>query len=147
MRRASARGSCAARDSCSSWPAPSSPLRTVSSRQLVVIGAGPAGATTALFAARAGLDVLLIDKRRFPRDQICGDAIARKSLGVLREPGVDLSSAVREPVSRAVLSSPAGHRIEVDLSTRDEPAPHLVCRREIFDERIVRAAREQVDVW
>ncbi|HKW15126.1 MAG TPA: NAD(P)/FAD-dependent oxidoreductase [Candidatus Krumholzibacteria bacterium] len=119
----------------------------MSSRQLVVIGAGPAGATTALFAARAGLDVLLIDKRRFPRDKICGDAIARKSLGVLRELGVDFATAVREPVSRAVLSSPAGHLIDVDLSTRDEPAPHLVCRREIFDERLVRAAREQVEVW
>jgi len=119
----------------------------VSSRQLVVIGAGPAGATTALFAARAGLDVLLVDKRRFPRDKICGDAIARKSLGVLRELGIDFGAAVCEPVSRAVLTSPAGHRIEVDLSTRDEPAPHLVCRREIFDERLVRAAREQVEVW
>jgi geranylgeranyl reductase family protein len=113
----------------------------------VVIGAGPAGATTALFAARAGLDVLLIDKRRFPRDKICGDAIARKSLGVLGELGLDFGAAVREPVSRAVLSSPAGHRIEVDLSTRDEPAPHLVCRREIFDDIILRAAREQAEVW
>jgi geranylgeranyl reductase family protein len=119
----------------------------VSSRQLVVVGAGPAGATTALFAARAGLDVLLIDKRRFPRDKICGDAIARKSLGVLRELGIDFSAAIRESVARAVLTSPAGHRIEVDLSTRDEPAPHLVCRREIFDDVILRAAREQVEVW
>jgi geranylgeranyl reductase family protein len=118
-----------------------------SSRQLIVIGAGPAGATTALFAARAGLDVLLIDKRRFPRDKICGDAIARKSLGVLRELGIDFSAEVREPVSRAVLTSPAGHRIDVDLSTRDEPAPHLVCRREIFDDVLVRAARARLDVW
>jgi geranylgeranyl reductase family protein len=118
-----------------------------SSRQLVVIGAGPAGATAALFATRAGLDVLLVDKRRFPRDKICGDAIARKSLGVLRELGIDFGDAVREPIARAVLTSPAGHRIEVDLSTRDEPAPHLVCRREIFDAVILRAAREQVDVW
>jgi geranylgeranyl reductase family protein len=119
----------------------------VSSRQLVVVGAGPAGAVTALFAARSGLDVLLIDKRRFPRDKICGDAIARKSLGVVRELGVDYSDAIREPVSRAVLSSPAGHRIDVDLSTRDEPAPHLVCRREFFDDVLVRAARSRLDVW
>lgn len=119
----------------------------MSSRQLVVVGAGPAGATAALFAARAGLDVLLIDKRRFPRDKICGDAIARKSLGVLRELDIDFGSAVREPVARAVLTSPAGHRIDVDLSTRSEPAPHLVCRREIFDETLVRAARKQVEVW
>jgi menaquinone-9 beta-reductase len=119
----------------------------VSSRQLVVVGAGPAGAVTALFAARSGLDVLLIDRRRFPRDKICGDAIARKSLGIVRELGVDYGDAIREPVSRAVLSSPAGHQIDVDLSTRDEPAPHLVCRREIFDDALVRAARDNLDVW
>ncbi len=119
----------------------------MSSRQLVVVGAGPAGATAALFAARAGLDVLLIDKRRFPRDKICGDAIARKSLGVLRELGIDLGSATHEPVSRAIITSPAGHSIDVDLSTRSEPAPHLVCRREIFDDVLVRATRTQLDVW
>ena len=112
-----------------------------------MVGAGPAGATTALFAAGAGLDVLLIDRRRFPRDKICGDAIARKSLGVLRELGIDFDAAIREPVSRAVLSSPAGHQIDVDLATRDEPAPHLVCRREIFDDVLVRAARSRLEVW
>lgn len=119
----------------------------MSSRQLIVVGAGPAGATTALFAARAGLDVLLVDRRRFPRDKICGDAIARKSLGVLRELGIDFGGAVREPIARAVLTSPAGHHIDVDLSTPDEPAPHMVCRREIFDDVLVRAARAHLDVW
>ena len=121
----------------------------MSSRQVVVVGAGPAGAVTALFAARSGLDVVLIDRRTFPRDKICGDAIARKSLSVLRELDISLDDAggvPREPIGRAVLSSPAGHRIEVDLSTRDEPAPHLVCRREIFDDALVRAARTRLDV-
>jgi len=119
----------------------------VSSRQLIVVGAGPAVATTALFAARAGLDVLLVDRRRFPRDKICGDAIARKSLGVLRELGIGFGGAVRDPIARAVLTSPAGHHIDVDLSTPDEPAPHMVCRREIFDDVLVRAARAHLDVW
>jgi len=119
----------------------------VSSRQLIVVGAGPAGAVTALFAARAGLDVLLIDKHRFPRDKICGDAIARKSLGVLRELGVDLGHVVREGVAHAVLTSPAGHRIDVDLATSDEPTPHIVCRREIFDDVLVQAARSRLNVW
>jgi geranylgeranyl reductase family protein len=115
---------------------------------VVVVGAGPAGAATAMFAARAGLDVLLVDRRRFPRDKFCGDAIARKSLSVLRELGIDdMGNALHEPVSRAVLTSPRGHRVEVDLSSREEPAPHMVCRREIFDDVLVRAARSRVDVW
>jgi geranylgeranyl reductase family protein len=111
------------------------------------VGAGPAGAATALFAARSGLDVLLIDRRTFPRDKICGDAIARKSLSVLRELDVKFDEAIHEPVSRAVLTSPAGHRVDVDLATRDEPAPHMVCKREIFDDLLVRSARTRLDVW
>ena len=119
-----------------------------SSRQMVVVGAGPAGATAALFAERAGLDVLLIDRRRFPRDKICGDAIARKSLSVMRELDIPVpADTVFEPVARAVLTSPHGHRIDVDLSSHDEPEPHMVCRREIFDDLLVRAARARLDVW
>jgi geranylgeranyl reductase family protein len=101
-----------------------------------------------MFAARRGLDVLLVDRRRFPRDKICGDAIARKSLSVLRDLGIDgVATAVHEPVARAVLTSPGGHRVAVDLSSPDEPAPHLVCRREIFDDVLVRSARRRLDVW
>ncbi|HEX6792074.1 MAG TPA: geranylgeranyl reductase family protein [Candidatus Krumholzibacteria bacterium] len=119
-----------------------------SSRDVVVVGAGPAGAATAMFAARAGLDVLLVDRRTFPRDKICGDAIARKSLSVARELGIEtLANAIQEPVSRAVLTSPRGHRIDISLATTTEPAPHLVCRRAIFDDALVRAARARLDVW
>jgi geranylgeranyl reductase family protein len=111
----------------------------------IVVGAGPAGASTALYAARAGLDVLVLDKHRFPRDKICGDAVARKSVSHLRELGVldRVELSPHEPVSRAVLSSPNGRTIAVDLSTRDEPAPHLVCRREILDAVLVDAVRRQ----
>ncbi len=115
---------------------------------VAVVGAGPAGATTALYAARAGLDVTLIDKRTFPRDKICGDAVARKSLTHLRE--LDLLDRVRhetqEPIGRAVLSSPNGREISIDLSSKDEPAPHIVCRREIFDNALVDATRSRCTV-
>lgn len=119
-----------------------------SRRQVIVVGAGPAGAATAMFAARSGLDVLLIDRRAFPRDKICGDAIARKSLSVLRELDIDgADHALHEPISRATVTSPRGHRIDLDLAKPDEPAPHMVCRREIFDNALVRAARPRLEVW
>lgn len=115
---------------------------------VAVVGAGPAGAATALYAARAGLDVVLIDKRRFPRDKICGDAVARKSLSHLRELGLldRVRADTHEAIGRAVLSSPGGREIAIDLSSRQEPSPHMVCRREIFDNVLVEAARTQCTV-
>ena len=42
---------------------------------LIVVGAGPSGASTAYHAARSGLEVLLIDRQEFPRDKPCGDGL------------------------------------------------------------------------
>jgi menaquinone-9 beta-reductase len=42
---------------------------------LIVVGAGPGGSATAYYAARAGLEVLLLDRQRFPRDKACGDGL------------------------------------------------------------------------
>lgn len=42
---------------------------------LIVVGAGPAGSATAYYAARAGLDTLLLDRQEFPRDKPCGDGL------------------------------------------------------------------------
>ncbi len=57
-------------------------------RQVVVVGAGPAGSAVAYFLGRSGKDVLLLDKSGFPRDKICGDAVGPRALRVLREMGL-----------------------------------------------------------
>lgn len=43
---------------------------------VAIVGAGPAGSTCALALGKSGLKVALIDKSTFPRDKICGDAVA-----------------------------------------------------------------------
>lgn len=42
---------------------------------LIVVGAGPGGSATAYHAAKAGLEVLLLDRQEFPRDKPCGDGL------------------------------------------------------------------------
>jgi geranylgeranyl reductase family protein len=56
-----------------------------------IVGAGPAGATCAYYLARRGRRVLLLERERFPRDKLCGDAITGRAqlhlerMGVLAE--------------------------------------------------------------
>lgn len=60
-------------------------------RDLLVVGGGPAGASTAAWAARAGLDVLLVERSLFPRDKACAEYLSPEAardldaLGVLDE--------------------------------------------------------------
>lgn len=56
---------------------------------VIVVGAGPAGATTAYYLARAGLDVLLLEKASFPRDKICGDGLTPRAVRQLVRMGID----------------------------------------------------------
>jgi len=50
---------------------------------VVIVGAGPAGTACALALRHSGLRVALVDKARFPRDKICGDAIPSPTLKYL----------------------------------------------------------------
>ncbi len=50
---------------------------------VLVVGAGPAGAATAAWAARAGYDVLLTDAAVFPRDKTCGDGLTPRAMAEL----------------------------------------------------------------
>jgi menaquinone-9 beta-reductase len=51
---------------------------------VVVLGGGPAGSSTAITAARAGARVLLLDRDRFPRNKVCGEFLSATAVPVLR---------------------------------------------------------------
>lgn len=66
---------------------------------LLVIGGGPAGATAALDAARAGYPTLLLDAAAFPRDKACGDGLTPRAVHQLRRRGL-FDSTPSQPGSR-----------------------------------------------
>ncbi len=56
---------------------------------VVVIGGGPAGATASLQLARAGYSVCLVERRRFPRETLCGEFLSHEVIGIIRNLGIE----------------------------------------------------------
>lgn len=104
---------------------------------VVVVGAGPAGSTTAKFLAEDKINVLLIDKEKFPRDKSCGGGIPIRLLNkfpYLKEKKlIDTYS-----YGGYVYISPKQHKISFQ---KDEPIFASVLRK-TFDYGLVKLAIE-----
>ncbi len=68
------------------------------SYDVIVIGGGPAGSATALFLARSGYKVVLLDQSRFPRDKVCGEFISPAADAILEDLGVLSEIEAHSPV-------------------------------------------------
>ena len=55
---------------------------------IIVVGAGPAGAVAATLLARAGARVRIVDRAMFPRDKLCGDTVNPGTISILRRLGL-----------------------------------------------------------
>jgi len=55
---------------------------------VLVIGGGPSGSATAYWLAQAGLDVLVVEKKHFPREKTCGDGLTPRSVRQLYDMGL-----------------------------------------------------------
>lgn len=102
---------------------------------VVVVGAGPAGAAAAIAARRAGAEVLLLDRADFPRDKPCGDGIAPHALDVLADLSVPDPVAGYPPVPRLRMVAPGGGQVAAALAR-----PAYTVPRSVFDARLVDAA-------
>ncbi len=55
---------------------------------VLVVGAGPAGAAAAYWLASSGIDVLVVEKKHFPREKTCGDGLTPRSVHQLEQMGL-----------------------------------------------------------
>jgi menaquinone-9 beta-reductase len=85
---------------------------------VVVVGGGPAGAAAAIVLARAGRDVVLVDRAAFPRDKTCGDGLTTLALRRLEQLGLRLADVDGlQPLSGAVIRTPAGRLVPLPFPT------------------------------
>ncbi|MBI2952559.1 geranylgeranyl reductase family protein [bacterium] len=116
---------------------------------LIIVGGGPAGATAALYAGRQGLKTLLLEKARFPRDKVCGDALSGKAVTVLRELG--LLEKVRGLPGASIRSVTFGSpdhteaNVVFSRSGRQDFLTGFVIRRQVFDHFLFEEARRAAD--
>lgn len=84
---------------------------------VVVVGGGLAGCATATLLARAGLAVLVLERKRYPVHKLCGEFLSPEAQDVFEQLGVAraVADAGAAPIRRAALTAPSGARMETPL--------------------------------
>ncbi len=109
---------------------------------VIVVGAGPAGASTAFHLAQAGADVLLLEKAAFPRDKICGDGLTPRAVKQLIGMGFDLDEPGWQK-NNGLRIVGAGHRLELPWPDLASFPPYGAVRTRMdLDELLARHAEK-----
>ncbi|MEX0813957.1 MAG: NAD(P)/FAD-dependent oxidoreductase [Chitinophagales bacterium] len=53
--------------------------------KILIVGAGPAGLSCSLFLSKMKIEHILLEKEKFPRDKVCGDALSGKVIELLKK--------------------------------------------------------------
>lgn len=109
----------------------------MSDYDVIIVGGGPAGSTTARRAAQAGLSVVVVDKAKFPRNKPCAGGIRHFVTEIL---DFDTKEALHRRISGLTLFSPSG--IRVDCVPEDRSKPGYTVMREGFDDLLLKKAIE-----
>jgi len=115
--------------------------------EVIVVGGGPSGASTAWALARKGVDVLVVDRAKFPRDKICAEYLSPQASRILSDMGVLDEIERSNPGHLAGMSvrAPNGFIANGEFASnhgfhgfRDKG---LAVRRTILDDIVLRGAR------
>jgi geranylgeranyl reductase family protein len=115
----------------------------VSDADVIVVGAGPGGSSTAFHLAQHGLNVLLLEKTEFPREKVCGDGLTPRAVKQLVKMGIDTSEKAGWLQNKGLRVIGGGVRLELawpDLASF--PNYGLTRTRMDFDQLLATRATE-----
>jgi len=114
---------------------------------VAVVGAGPSGSTMSYYLAKQGAKVMLLEKKKFPRDKYCGDAVPMAAQRILEDMGV-IQELVAENKGHYAQNggfvSPRGNSFIGNSAERlglGNGATIIAVKRIVLDEKIARAAQ------
>ena len=115
--------------------------------EVIVVGGGPAGASTAHSLARDGVDVLVLDRAKFPRDKICAEYLSPQAARIFSDMNVldEIERAGPAHLAGMRIRSPDGHYADGEFASTHGFRPFreygLAIRRTILDEIVLRGAK------
>jgi geranylgeranyl reductase family protein len=89
---------------------------------VIIVGAGPAGSTNGYCLAKAGLNVLILEKEKLPRYKPCAGAVTARTLDIM---DFDLSPVLEKAINRIYYT----HKFKRGyMATAEEPVAYMVMR-------------------
>jgi geranylgeranyl reductase family protein len=116
---------------------------------VLVVGGGPSGASCAYWLADAGYDVLLVEKKRYPREKTCGDGLTPRSVKQLEDMGLGDRLAADAHRYDGLRSLAFGRTLELRWPEHpDFPSYGYVITRHDLDELVAdRAVKAGATLW
>ncbi|HWZ31063.1 MAG TPA: NAD(P)/FAD-dependent oxidoreductase [Bryobacteraceae bacterium] len=104
---------------------------------VLIVGAGPAGSSCAWKLVRAGFDVAIADRARFPRDKVCGGWITPE---VLSRREIEAYEGVLQPITSFRVGVIGGRSVQIHYG---KPVSYGIRRRE-FDDYLLKRSGARV---
>jgi geranylgeranyl reductase family protein len=109
---------------------------------IAVVGGGPAGSTAAAFCAERGLQTIVIEREKFPREKVCGDCLNPQCWPIVRQ--LALADRVRRlpcaTIDRVEFVGLDERTVTVDLPKGENG--EIAVKRSLFDTLLLDRARE-----